>query len=131
MVEKPELWHQFKDRTEHGLLFSAKDFKNPEASDVFQELEKLPENVRYLVDTLKHFCKQPSIEQLVPLEVVLPNKPKTSDAKTDYNEAFTHLQNNRYDETISEFEKSIVQIKLSLKDAYYGLSLAYFQKWQI
>ena len=131
MSEKPELWDQFKDRTEHGLLFSAKDFKNPEASDVFQELGKLSENVKHLLATLRHFCKQPSIEQLVPLEVVLPNKPKTSDAKadakTDYNQAFTHLQNNRYDEAINKFEKSLVQIKLNLKDAYYGLSLAYFK----
>lgn len=131
IAEKPALWDRFKDKTEHGLLFSAKDFNNPEASDVFQELGKLSKNVKHLLATLRHFCRQPSIEQLVPLEVVLPNKPKTSDAKVDakadYNQAFTHLQNNRYDEAISKFEKSIVQIKLSLKDAYYGLSLAYFK----
>ena len=127
IAEKPELWDRFKDKTEQGLLFLAKDFNNPEASDVFQELGKLSENVRHLVDTLKHFCRQPSIEQLVPLEVVLPKNPNASDAKVDNNQAFIHLQNNRYDEAISKFEKSIAQINLGLKDAYHGLGLAYFK----
>ena len=72
LAEKPELWNQFKDRTEKGLLFSSEDFKNPDTSHVFRALQTASSDVRYLVDILKHFCRAPSVELLAPLEVVLP-----------------------------------------------------------
>lgn len=72
LAEKPELWDQFKDRTEKGLLFSSEDFKNPDTSDVFRALQTASPDVGHLVDILKHFCREASVELLVPLEVVLP-----------------------------------------------------------
>ena len=71
LAEKPELWDQFKGLTEKGLLFSSEDFKNPDTSHVFRALQTASSDVRHLVDILKHFCRETSVEWLAPLEVVL------------------------------------------------------------
>ena len=72
LAEKPELWGQFGGRTEKGLLFTAEDLRNPDESEVFRELENLSPNVRQLASKLKEFCTKPSIDQLEPLEAVVP-----------------------------------------------------------
>ena len=72
LAEKPELWDRFGRRTEKGLLFTAEDFRNPDQSEIFQELENLSPNVRQLASKLKEFCAKPSIDQLEPLEAVVP-----------------------------------------------------------
>ncbi|MCY4552602.1 MAG: hypothetical protein OXC79_02910, partial [Candidatus Poribacteria bacterium] len=77
LAEKPELWDRFKDKTEKGLLFSKMDFENPDQSDVFKELANLSFDVQQLAATLKDFCAKTSLDELEPLEAVLPNPPKT------------------------------------------------------
>lgn len=77
LAEKPELWNQFKGRTEKGLLFSSEDFKNPDTSAVFRALQTASSDVRHLVDILKHFCRATSVELLAPLEVVAHFCPRS------------------------------------------------------
>ena len=72
LAEKPDLWSQFGAPTERRLLFIAEDFRNPDQSDVFQELENLSPDVRQLASKLKEFCNR-SVDQLEPLEAVLPS----------------------------------------------------------
>lgn len=72
LSEKPELWNQFEDKTERGLLFSKEDFENPDRSPIFSELANLSSNVQKLAWTLKDFCAKTSIDQLEPLEAILP-----------------------------------------------------------
>ena len=122
LAEKPDLWNQFGDRTERGLLFTAEDFKNPDQSDVFQELENLSPDVKQLALKLKEFCKR-SVDQLEPLEAILP---KTSPAQVAYDQGLAYLQSNRYNEAMVEFEKAI-SINPNYKEAYHGLGLAQFQ----
>ena len=120
LAEKPELWNQFRDETERGLLFSKKDFENPDDSDVFQELEKLSPDVRQLAATLKDFCAKTSIDQLERLEVVLP-KP---DANAYTNSGFSFLRDGRYREALVEFQKAI-DIKPTYSRAYFGRGHVY------
>ena len=72
LAEKPGLWSQFGQRTERALLFVEADFKNATQSDVLQELENLSSDVKLLASKLKDFCAKTSIDQLEPLEVLLP-----------------------------------------------------------
>ena len=72
LSEKPELWNQNKDKTEKGLLFSKQDFENPDKSDIFQELNNLSIEIQQLAATLKDYCNQISLDQLKPLEAILP-----------------------------------------------------------
>ena len=122
LVEKPDLWHQF-GAAEKRLLFKAEDFKNPDQSDVFRELENLSPDVKQLALKLKEFCTKPSIDQLEPLEVVLP---KISPAKVAHDQGLAYLHGNQYNEAIVEFEKAIV-LDPNYKEAYHGLGLAHFQ----
>ena len=122
LAEKPDLWNQFGDRTERGLLFTAEDFKNPDQSDVFQELENLSPDVKQLAAKLKEFCKR-SVDQLEPLEAVLP---KTSPAQVAHDQGLAYLQSNRYNEAMVEFEKAI-GLDPNYKEAYHGLGLVHFQ----
>ena len=122
LAEKPDLWSQFGDRTEKGLLFIAEDFKNPDQSDVFRELENLSLDVKQLASKLKEFCKL-SLDQLEPLEVVLP---KTSPAQVAYNQGLTYLRNNRYHEAMVEFDKAI-GLDPNYKEAYHGLGLTHLK----
>ena len=156
LAEKPELWNQFKDKTERGLLFSKEDFENPDKSDIFQALEKLSSDVQQLAATLKDFCAKTSIDQLASLEAILP-KP---DANTYCNQGESFLSDGRYDEALAEFQKAIdikpdyarahfgcghvyrhtkqyvdainafkqaIKFKPNYKEAYHGLSLTYFR----
>ena len=156
LAEKPELWNQFKDKTEKGLLFSKKDFENSNQSDIFQELKKLSPGIQQLAATLKDFCAKTSIDQLAPLEAILP-KPEANTC-CDQGESF--LNNERYDEALEEFQKAIdikpdyarahfgrghvyrrtkrhanaiiafqqtIKFKPNYKEAHYGLGLAYFE----
>ena len=156
LAEKPKLWNQFKAKTERGLLFSEEDFKNPDKSDIFQELNKLSPDIQQLVATLKEFCAKTSIDQLAPLEAILPKL----DANTYCNQGESFLSDNCYDEALAEFQKAIdikpnharayfgrghvyrrterytnalnafqqaIKFKPNYKEAHYGLALAYFE----
>lgn len=125
LSEKPELWNRFKDKTERGLLFSKEDFENPDSSDVFQALANLSPDVQQLAATLKDFCAKTSIDQLQPLEAILP-KP---DAKTYSKHGFYHLNNQRYSEALSEFQKAIA-INPNYEEAHRGIGLAYLHSKQ-
>ena len=119
LSEKPELWNRFKDKTERGLLFSKKDFENPDQSDIFQELEKLSPDVQQLAATLKDFCAKTSIDELEPLEAILPK-----DARSHYNQGESLRKNNRYNEALAEFQKAI-DIKPDYARAYFGRGHVY------
>lgn len=75
LAENPDLWGQFGSPTGERLLFIEDDFKNPNQSDVFRELENLSPDVQQLTSKLKEFCGRQSIDQLKPLEEVLTEKP--------------------------------------------------------
>ena len=157
LSEKSELWRQFKDKTERGLLFSGKDFENPGQSAIFRELANLSPYVQQLASTLKDFCARTAIDQLEPLEAILPR----SDANSHSNHGFFYLNNNEYQEALTEFQKAIsldpgyeraqfglghvylrtkrypsathafqqaIQQNANYKEAHHGLSLAYFRK---
>ena len=123
LVEKPNLWSQFGDRTKRSLLFMAEDFKNPDQSDVFQALENLSPDVKQLASKLKDFCAESSIDKLEPLEAVWS---KISPAQVAYDQGLAYLHGNRYNEAIVEFEKAI-GLDPSHKEAYYRLGFAHFQ----
>ena len=125
LAEKPELWAQFQENTGDGLLFSAEDFKSPSQSAIFRELENLSPEVKHLADTLRHFCGQTSIEQLAPLEEVLPKK--AAEAKDYYTQGLACLHSNRYNEAVGKFGETITLLYANLKEAYYGLGLTYFK----
>ena len=120
LAEKPELWHQFKDSTGDGLLFSADDFKNPDTSGVFGELEKLSTEVRELAATLKHFCAETSIAQLAALEIVLP----TPLHEKCYEQGTAYRHNGRYAEAVVKFREALT-LNPDFKEAYRGLGLTY------
>ena len=122
LAEKPDLWSQFGAPTERRLLFIAEDFKNPDQSDVFRELENLSPDVKQLASKLKEFCKR-SVDQLEPLEAILP---RTSPAEAIYNQGIAYLHSNRYNEAISEFKKAIT-LDPNYKEAYHGLGLAHLK----
>ena len=123
LAEKPDLWSQFGERTERGLLFTSEDFKNPDQADVFRELENLSSDVKQLASKLKEFCAEPSIDQLEPLEVVLPRTPPDQIA---YEQGVTYLQSEQYDAAIAEF-KMATSLDPKFKEAYHGLGLAYLK----
>ena len=120
LAEKPELWNQFKDKTDRGLLFSKEDFESPNTSDIFQELEKLSPDIRELAATLKDFCTKTSIDQLEPLGAVLP-KP---DANAYSNRGNSLLNSGQYNEALAEFRKAIA-LNPNYKKARYGIGRVY------
>lgn len=154
LSEKPDLWTQFADenRVDRGLLFSKKDFEDPDQSDAFQELEQLSPNIQQLATTLKDFCTKTSIDQLARLEAILAN--------THCHQGESFLSDERYDEALAEFQKAIdsepdharvyfgrghvyqrtkrytnaitafqqaIQLKPNYKEAYHELGTAYFK----
>ena len=121
LAEKPDLWSQF-GATEKRLLFVAEDFKNPDQSDVFRELENLSADVKQLASKLKEFCKR-SIDRLEPLEAVMP---KTSPAQVAYNQGIAYLHSNRYNEAIGKFKKAIT-LDPKFREAHHGLGLAHLK----
>ena len=124
LAEKPGLWSQFGQRTERSLLFVEADFKNATQSDVLQELENLSSDVKLLASKLKDFCAKTSIDQLEPLEVLLPRTDLT--AKKAYNQGLAFLHSEGYNEAIAEFDKAI-RIDSRFKEAHHGLGLAYLK----
>ena len=123
LVEKPNLWSQFGDRTKRSLLFTAEDFKNSDQSDVFQVLENLSPAVKRLASKLKGFCSELSIDEFEPLEAILP---KISPAQVAYDQGVAYLHSNRYNQAIVELGKTI-GLDPNYKEAYHGLGLVHFQ----
>ncbi len=119
LSERPELWDKFKDKTEKGLLFTKEDFKNPNQSEIFQELNKLSSEIRQLATTLKDYCGKTSIDQLHPLEDILP----MPDVNSHTDSGFILLSNKQYTEALIEFQKA-VSIDCNYKRAIYGFGLA-------
>lgn len=120
LVEKPALWNQFGNSTEKGLLFTAKDFEEPDQSDVFKVLENLSLDVKQLASTLKDFCRLTSLTQLAPLEAV-SQKP---DIATSSNRGWAYLNSEQYNQAIVEFQ-NVIAINPNYKDVHRGLGLAY------
>ncbi|MCG9132820.1 tetratricopeptide repeat protein [Candidatus Poribacteria bacterium] len=127
LSEKPNLWVQFGDanRVNDGLLFSKADFENPNQSAIFQEFEKLSPDIQHLAATLKYFCAKTSIDQLEPLEAVLPQP----DANEYTSRGFSFLNNSQYDEALAEFDKAIA-LDPNYKNARYGIGLVYLHNQQ-
>ena len=126
LSENPSLWAQFKGRSERGLLFSKADFENPTHSDVFHELEKLSTDVQQLALTLKNFCAKTSIDQLSPLEDILPKSPPIPPEEQYYNLGMTYRKSQQYPQAIAEFQKAI-GLNPDFKEAYHALGLTYLQ----
>ncbi len=124
LAEKPGLWRQFGQRTERALLFVVDEFRNPAQSSIFQELESLSSDVKLLASKLKQFCAKTSIDQLEPLEMLLPRTDPAAKNACDQGLIFLHSQ--RYNEAIAEFEKAI-RIEPNFREAHHGLSLTYMQ----
>ena len=122
LAEKPDLWSQFGAPTEKRLLFKAEDFKNPDQSDVFREIENLSTDVKQLALKLKEFCKRP-VDQLEPLEAILPS---SSPAQVVYDQGIAYLHSNRYNEAISEFKKAIT-LDPKFREAYHRLGRAHLK----
>ena len=120
LSENTKLWNECKGKTEKGLLFSGDDLENPGQSDIFKELDSLSPEIQKLTATLKDYCAITSIDQLQPLEAILP-KP---DFNTHTNDGFSLLNDKRYDEAIREFQNAII-LKSDHKEAYNGIGLAY------
>ena len=158
LSEEPDLWAQFGDakRVNDGLLFSKEDFENPDQSGIFQELANLSPDVRRLAAILKDFCAKTSLNELEPLEAILPK----SDASTHCDRGESFLSGERYDKALAEFQKAIdikpdyarahfgrghvyrrtkrhanaiiafqqaIKFKPNYKEAHYGLGIAYFE----
>ena len=124
LAEKPALWRQFGGRTERALLFVAEDFRNPSQSNVFRELDSISPDVKLLASKLKECCAKPSIDQLEPLETLLPRTDPV--AKAAYDRGLDFLHNEQYSESIAEFKKAIA-LESKYKEAHHGLGLAYLQ----
>ena len=122
LAEKPDLWSQLGAPTEKRLLFIAEDFKNPDQSDVFRELESLSPDVKQLASKLKEFCKQ-SVDQLEPLESVVPSSSLAQDV---YNQGIDYFRSSRYNEAVVEFEKAI-GLDPNYKEAHHVLGLAHLK----
>lgn len=122
LSEKPDLWRSFKDKTERGLLFSEADFKNPGQSAIFRELANLSPYVQQLASTLKDFCAKTTIDRLEPLEAILPR----SDAKSHSQDGFFYLNNNQYQEALTEFQKAIA-LDSKYQRAQFGLGHVYLR----
>ena len=122
LAEKPELWNRFKDSTGDGLLFSADDFKNPNTSGVFGELGKLSTEVQALAATLKDFCAETSIDQLLPLEDILPRPAH----EKCYERGMSYFRKGQdtYARAMDEFQKAI-DLKSDFKEAYHSLGFTY------
>ena len=122
LSERPDLWTQFgnEKRVNRGLLFSKSDFENPDRSNIFQELANLSPDVQRLAATLKDFCAKTSIDQLAPLEAILP-KP---DANTYNNRGEGLLNAGRYNEALAEFRKAIA-LDPNYEKARYGIGRVY------
>ena len=124
LAEKSDLWNQFGQRTEKALLFTADDFKNPNQSNVFRELENLSLNIKRLASKLKRFCEKPSIDQLEPLETLLLRSDPSAKAACERGRDF--LRSKRYTAALAEFEKAI-RIDSKSMEAHLGLGIAYLQ----
>ena len=124
VAEKPALWSQFKGGMDGALLFVGTDFRNPAQSSIFQELENLSPDVKHLCLKLKDFCAETSIDQLEPLEDLLPRIDPVAKKACDQGLIFLHSQ--RYNEAVAEFEKAI-RIESNFKEAHHGLGLTYLR----
>ena len=124
LAEKPNLWRQFGQRSEKGLLFIAEDFKNPDQSDIFRDLENLSPDVKLLASKLKGFCEKSSIDQLEPLETLLLRFAPSAKAACERGRDF--LRSKRYTDALAEFEKAI-RIDSKSMEAHHGLGIAYLQ----
>ena len=122
LSEKPDLWKSFEDKTERGLLFSEKDFENPGQSAIFRELANLSPYVQQLASTLKDFCTRTAIDELEPLEAILPR----SDANSHSKHGFFYLNNNEYQEALTEFQNAI-SLDPGYERAQFGLGHVYLR----
>ena len=120
LSEMPQLWDQFKDKTERGLLFSEKDFENPSRSPIFHELANLSPDVQQLASTLKDFCARTSIDQLKSLEAILPK----SDANSHTDRGFFFFNDKRYDKALAEYKKAL-NLNSRYERAHRGIGLVY------
>ncbi len=122
LSENPSLWHEYgkEDRVNNGLLFSKEDYQNPNQSEIFNLLANLSPEIQQLTICLKNYCAKNSIDDLLPLEEILPKH----DAKFYSQRGHNHINKNRYNEAIHEFHKAI-SFDPNYKEALYGLGLAY------
>lgn len=71
-AERPELWEVGSDRK---MLFSARDFREPDRAEVFKVLATMSDDVQRLALRLMQFCRANDITELDPLEKVVNPPP--------------------------------------------------------
>ncbi len=122
LAENPSLWGEYgkEDRVNNGLLFSKKDFQNPNQSKIFNLLINLSPDIQQLTISLKNYCVKNTIDDLQPLERILPKH----DAKYFTERGHIHINKSCYNEAISEFNKAI-SLDPNYKEALYGLGRTY------
>ena len=122
IAEEPALWSQFNGGIDGALLFVAADFSNPAQSRIFRELANLSPEVQSLTAKLRDFCVRTSIDQLEPLEALLPRIDPVATRACNQGLIFLHSQ--RYNEAVAEFERAI-RIESNYLEAHHGLGLTY------
>ena len=70
-AEQKRLWIDFDSEKANGLLFTEKDFDNPDKSKIFNRLNTFSKEISELSKTLQQFCCQKNLEDLKPLEQVV------------------------------------------------------------
>jgi len=71
LSERPDLWDIFKVDTADGLIFTQLDYENPDKSNAFSLLDHLSHSICVGLKMLKSYCKQPDINQFIPVEQVI------------------------------------------------------------
>jgi serine/threonine protein kinase len=80
--ENPQLWHEGQ---ESRLLFETGDFEKPGQTPIFRELFTLSPEVQHLTKKLIEFSRKTKLEMLQPLEFVVADTIKRTQA-VDWNE---------------------------------------------
>jgi len=70
-AEKKNIWNDFMSSKADGLIFTKKDFQDPNNSKIFNLLDTLSDEIQYLSQALKNFCSKQRLDELQPLESVV------------------------------------------------------------
>ncbi len=79
-AEDESLWDKQGIDDCDGILFTVKDFRQPEKSSIFQTLSSYSGEVLRLTNILKSVCAIPDIYQILPLELMLASNQRKNNA---------------------------------------------------
>ena len=122
LSEKPGLWRSFEDKTEEACCSRKRTSKTRVALLFFVSCQTCPLMYNSWASALKDFCAKTSIDQLEPLEEILPK----SDPKTHTDRGFSLLNNKQYDNALAEFQK-VIALDPGYEEAQFGLGHVYLR----